>query len=100
MMPLFLALGLAFRLAHDPWTGKDKAQHLALSFIVVSAGDLALAHQNWDLTRRRQISLGLSLSLGFAKEIYDAVRPGGSGFSVKDLVADLVGASLAWSLGP
>ena len=100
MIRLFLALGLAWHLARDPWIGRDKAQHLALSFIVTSATDYTLAQQGKPLGYRQRVSLGLSFSLGLLKEVHDALRPRGSGFSLKDLLADALGCALAWIPAP
>ena len=100
MIRLFLVLGLAWHLARDPWIGRDKAQHLALSFIVTSAADYTLARQGRPLAYRQRVSLGLSFSLGLLKEAHDALSPGGSGFSLKDLLADAIGCALAWALYP
>ncbi len=85
---------LAWHWAHDPWWGRDKAQHLAGTYLVASAVDLGLRQQT-DGKSRRAWSVGLSLSIGIAKELYDALRPRGSGFSWKDLAADATGALLA-----
>jgi len=78
----------------DPWLGRDKASHLALSLSIVGFGyHLARLEGGADRGRARAASFGLSLTAGLAKELRDRRRPGGR-FSYKDLVFDLAGAGL------
>ena len=75
-------------LAQDSWWGKDKIQHLALSFVLHS---MAYSYLRTTLGREdaRWVSLGIVLGLGLGKEVWDLHR---TGFSVRDLCYDLAGA--------
>lgn len=83
---------LALLLATAP-IGTDKVEHAAVSGVL---GASAMG-----LTPHPFLAAGLSLSVGLAKEGLDAL-PGGSGFDLRDLAADavgaLVGAFLVWSV--
>lgn len=70
----------------DSWTTPDKPKHVAVSAAMASAG-VAVG-----LTERQ--AFAASLAVGFAKEVHDATRRGGTGFSTKDLAADALGAYL------
>lgn len=78
----------------DPWLGRDKASHLALSLSLVGFGyHLARCEGDLKAGPARAASIGASLSLGLTKEIWDRRRPGGR-FSYRDLLFDLAGAGL------
>lgn len=79
---------------NDPWLGRDKASHLALSLSLVGFG-YHLARCEADMRRdpARAASFGASLALGITKEMCDRRRPRGR-FSYKDLLFDLAGAGL------
>lgn len=78
----------------DPWLGRDKASHLALSFSLVGFGyHLARMEDGQERMAARALSLGATLTLGLSKELWDRRRPGGR-FSYKDLIFDLAGAGL------
>ena len=80
-------LMLASSLAHaDDWTGQDKRIHFAVSATL----GVATANQ-WPT--RPALAFGVAMVPGFLKEVADS-RPGGSGFSYKDLTADALGAAL------
>jgi hypothetical protein len=63
----------------------DRMQHMGLSFAITSALII--------LTRDPGVAAGTSLTLGFAKELWD--RRGSSGFDPIDLAADAAGTGLA-----
>lgn len=74
----------------DEWTGRDKAQHAQVSAL---AGAISGA-----LIEDRWAAFGVAMVPGLVKEIHDA-RPGGSGFSWRDLTADAVGAGIGVQAG-
>lgn len=80
--------------SEDPWIGRDKVSHLALSLSVVGFGyHVARMEGGAGRCQARTGALGVSLALGLAKEFYDRKRPG-PGFSYRDLVYDLMGSGL------
>jgi VanZ family protein len=70
--------------------GRDKWLH--------AGGSAGLGVVAATLTEDRKRAWALAMAPGVAKELYDA-RPGGTGFSVPDLIADGVGAYLGVRLG-
>ena len=76
--------------AQDSWTGADKPKHFIGS---VGLGAAAVV-----IAPRASFAehFALALAPGVLKEIHDS-RPGGSGFSVKDLAWDMAGAYLGVS---
>jgi uncharacterized protein YfiM (DUF2279 family) len=75
----------------DTWLGKDKAQHFMASFLLVSFGTVWHSdHHDNGPGQDVHFGMGLSLSLGIAKEFRDLSAPGGR-FSWKDIVADVAG---------
>lgn len=64
----------------------DKALHAGASALIGSGVRLA--------TNSQAAAFAAAMAVGVAKEVYDA-REGGTGFSGKDIAADLVGAVLA-----
>jgi putative lipoprotein len=82
----------------DPWFGRDKAMHFSVSFAL--AGN-AYADST-PFTKRTSIriltAVGVALSAGIAKEVYDQYE--GRGFSWRDLTWDTVGTAtgtlVAW----
>lgn len=95
--------------AADSMTGPDKPKHAAASAALTLAGlqviDRAPQYlPSWCVQNRRACAAGTAALVGVAKELHDS-RPGGSGFSKKDIVANVVGigASLAfdhWVITP
>ena len=78
----------------DPWLGRDKAAHLALSLSVVGFGyHLARFENGSGRGQARAASFGAAVSLGIIKELRDRERPGNR-FSYRDLIFDLAGAGL------
>lgn len=70
--------------AQDSWTGPDKKQHFALSAVFGIASGMQFAN--------KPTAIGVAMIPGLVKELSDA-QSGGSGFSIKDLVWDLIGAT-------
>jgi uncharacterized protein YfiM (DUF2279 family) len=93
------ALSAAFRSqlpGNDLWFGKDKFDHFLMSTFLVS---LSYYHTNvqWKFSppSARNFSVGLTLSLGIGKEIWDKTTH--KGFpSYRDLIADLLGVGLGY----
>ncbi|MCI0513643.1 hypothetical protein L0128_10560 [candidate division KSB1 bacterium] len=82
--------------ADDPWFGKDKFDHFLTSTFLVGLSYYYTNHQ-WQLkpTSARHISVGLTVSIGIGKEIWDKTT--GKGFpSYRDLIADLLGVGLGY----
>jgi uncharacterized protein YfiM (DUF2279 family) len=77
----------------DEWFGEDKAKHFAACFAFAGAGygggALLFEEPSW---ARWLTGAGLGMGAGVGKELYDS-RPGGSGFSLKDLAWDTVGTA-------
>lgn len=83
---LALVPTLAFATDSDSWTSHDKALHFGVSAALGMA-----AGSQWPDHKGR--AFALALTPGVLKELSDA-RKGGSGFSIKDLTADALGAAL------
>lgn len=94
MLPLFLLVGCASS-PQDHWLGPDKAKHFVVSAALASAATAASHSQS--ATTRAQFGIGLTLQIGLGKEAMDS-RPGGSGWSWRDLAWDLAGALCGYSL--
>ena len=79
----------------DPWFGYDKAQHFLASGLVTVSAQYTY-EVKFGGSRRGVLpaSALTSLSVGLAKEVYDVYRPGGSGFSRRDLVWDALGTAV------
>jgi len=79
-------------LSYDPWIAPDKFDHLLLSAMLSSSAYLQMkvAHNGTDAALVS--SVGLTLTLGVGKELYDIIHPGHP--SWKDLAADAMGALL------
>ncbi len=77
----------------DPWTAKDKARHFFASALIAGGSTWYSKHE---LHRGSEPSLhfgiGVTLSLGIAKELFDTRKPGGF-FSWKDFTADILGVA-------
>ncbi|ONF81326.1 hypothetical protein BXA16_10655 [Salmonella enterica subsp. enterica serovar Typhimurium] len=65
-------------LANDHWSGQDKAQHFMASAMLSAAGNEYARH-------------------GASKELWDS-RPEGSGWSWKDFVWDVAGATTGYAI--
>lgn len=78
----------------DRWLARDKASHLAVSAALVGFTHHLLRYEQGNVrAASRNLSVGMSLGWGLAKEARDASRPNNH-FSYKDLAADLLGAGL------
>lgn len=80
----------------DLWIAEDKARHLVGSFILAGIFSQSLKRFS-GLSNSRSINLGFSISLGIglAKEINDGESRNNI-FSIKDLGADILGATLGY----
>lgn len=83
---LFLATLLSLpAFGQDRWDGEDKPKHVAASAISAIIVESAFAKTLTPVER-----FGLAMVPGVLKEFAD-MRTGGSGFSGKDIVADIAG---------
>lgn len=75
----------------DHWFGKDKFEHFTISAFY-SGGIAVIANRHFDMNKDDSIILGvgITISLGGAKEIYDRSRPGETS-SIKDFIWDIGG---------
>lgn len=80
--------------APDRWTGPDKWRHLVASAIAHGAVYSVARAAGVAPDRAQGIAVPVALGVGLAKELRDR-RPGGSGFSGRDLAWDLAGTGLA-----
>jgi len=96
LLPLLCCSGCT-HLAHDSWTGKDKAEHFFSSAFLSAAGAEYGERQNWCESHSGSFGLLFSVSLGASKELYDS-REGGSGWSWKDFSWDIAGAATGYTL--
>ena len=93
-----LALSSITATAQDSWTGQDKAMHFGVSYVLgIAAGN------QWPRPNDRWKAIGIATIPGLLKEFSDSSK-GGSGFSGKDLVWDVIGAtagvySAHWLIG-
>jgi len=75
----------------DPWLGRDKMHHFLTSALLSSTGYYFFRDEHGFSNHASQRGgIGFSLSLGLLKEIRDGFQPDNA-FSVKDLVADMLG---------
>jgi len=77
-------------LSYDSWTAPDKFDHLLLSAMLSSSTYLQMKVHHNEPDAALAASLGLTLTLGVGKELYDVMHPGHP--SWKDLAADALGA--------
>ncbi len=84
------------RVRVDPWWGYDKAQHFVASGLVTVSAQY-LYEVKGGASRRGALPAAIvtSLGVGIAKEVFDVVRPYGTGFSRRDLVWDALGTAAA-----
>jgi putative lipoprotein len=95
MGALIIALGdicLAGGDRTDRWFGSDKIQHFGYSAFL-SGGSAIIANRHFDRGDDDSIfiGIGISVSLGAAKEVIDYNRPGQTS-SIKDFIWDIAGA--------
>lgn len=76
---------------HDRWFATDKAHHFLVSAFMTAAVNYTTREEiSLDRDASQHISIGISLSVGLGKEIFDGtIRK--RHFSYKDLVADCAG---------
>ena len=76
----------------DKWFGEDKLKHFGLSAFF-AGGSYIIANRHFDLDKSKSftIGVGITVSLGAAKEIVDYKTPDQTS-SHKDLIWDIAGA--------
>jgi putative lipoprotein len=76
----------------DRWFARDKYEHFVLSTFY-SAGTTLIAHRHFDLSKSKApvVGFGFSISIGAAKEVFDATSHKGTASS-KDFIWDIAGA--------
>jgi len=76
----------------DKWFGEDKLKHFGLSAFF-AGGSYIVANRHFDLDKSKSftIGVGITVSLGAAKEIIDYRTPDQTS-SHKDLIWDIAGA--------
>ena len=78
----------------DSWFSRDKTHHFITSAFLSSAGYYFLREEKkYSNNVAQQGGICFSLSLGITKEIRDGLKPNNA-FSVKDLVADILGTAV------
>lgn len=91
---LLLSFGFGHAPAPDRWTGVDKWKHLVVSSLVHGATYSVARAAGARHGTAQGVAVPAALGVGLVKELRDR-RPGGSGFSGRDLVWDLAGVGLA-----
>ena len=79
---------------HDRWFATDKAHHFLVSaFLTAAVNYTTREEMNLDRGASQNISIGITLSVGLGKEIFDGTlrKQSRRHFSCKDLVADCAG---------
>ena len=76
----------------DDWLGPDKALHFSVSALLAGGGYAGAALLSERPAVRIGVGAGLALSLGVAKELYDATGAGDA--SWRDLTWDALGAGV------
>lgn len=76
--------------SQDKWLSEDKFEHIFVSSFLLGI-TYYLSHYEFERTKREatQVAIGLSLSTGILKELYDLKDRGTPSF--KDILADVVG---------
>ena len=91
LLPLFLLPGCkTFDGAKDSWFGPDKAKHFIVSAAISGAVSLGSNNERKESYTFAK-AVGVSMSFGIGKEIYDS-RQGGTGWSWKDILWDFLGS--------
>ncbi len=82
------------RAMHDKWFGEDKAHHFMVSACLTGCSYYAFK-QEFGLSQKKSnvAAIGVSFSIGIAKEVYDGVSGKGNP-SLQDVVADVAGIAL------
>lgn len=78
----------------DDWLGYDKGLHVGASFLLTLSAQYVLTDKG-GLSNGRALPLaaGTALALGVAKEVADSRRAAFPLFSLRDLVADVLGVA-------
>jgi uncharacterized protein YfiM (DUF2279 family) len=96
--PLALAAGTSDvdrTVSFDRWFAKDKAQHIAVSFIATGFSAYRLKHDvGWRGGDARRGGAAFAITLGLGKEFSDRTHPNNH-FCFKDLAADGIGIAAA-----
>jgi uncharacterized protein YfiM (DUF2279 family) len=80
--------------SNDDWLGGDKAKHLLASMLLTGAITYYYQHhQEQSYENSAMLGIGLTFSLGIAKEIRDGQEPNRT-FSWKDMTANIIGIVL------
>ena len=84
----------------DPWFGRDKALHFAVSAAIAGAGygvTTALARDRW---KAFAVGAGAALAAGALKEGYDAAGHGDPSWKDMgwDVIGTAVGLAIAWGI--
>ncbi len=83
----------------DPWFSFDKVQHITFSFLFTIGWQYSLENKlNWSRNDALPLSIGLALSTGLAKELYDWRLGPRRFFSYRDMIANGVGILAATGL--
>jgi putative lipoprotein len=84
----------------DPWFGKDKAAHFAVSTVLASTTYAIATTQFRARYPPLLIAGGLTLSIGAAKEGFDALGFGDPSWKdfTWDVIGTIVGLGLAWGI--
>lgn len=76
----------------DRWWGRDKLQHLTFSFLWTLGTQYVLVNKaGWSEPDALPASIGVTVTVGFSKELYDWRIGPTRHFSGKDLTANAVG---------
>lgn len=76
----------------DRWWARDKARHMAFSFLWTLSTQYALVNKaGWSEADALPTSVGVTVTVGLSKELYDWRAGPTRHFSGKDLVANGVG---------
>jgi len=82
----------------DKWFAMDKLHHFSYSLGITTISFHYLHCINhWDYSKSRNYSIGISITLGFLKEIYD-LKIKKTFISYKDLFYDFLGIFFAYCL--
>lgn len=76
---------------NDSWLGQDKLKHFVASGVIAGAGMIIADNNDRGDRESFPIVIGVTLSVGAAKEAYD-LGIAGHGWSWKDFVWDVLGA--------
>jgi putative lipoprotein len=93
---LCLASSPACARDRDPWFGSDKALHFGLSAGLAAGSYAALTLVMDAPWQRALLAAGFTMSLGAAKELYDATGHGDP--SLRDFTWDVIGCALGLAI--